>query len=461
MFGEVLQRYCGIMPAPGVGGYRDYMTWLGTRDRAACEAFWLEQLQSFTEPTRLAGALPGPVAGQGGHRTLHLSLGHAATERLNGFARQARVTPNTLLQAAWLLILQRHTGQPTVAFGATVSGRPSELQGIEQQLGLFINTLPVIATPHPERTVSQWIDEVQALNLRLREVEYTPLADVQRWAGHSGEALFDTLLVFENYPVAQALEEGNRSALKFSGISHHDQTSFPLAIAAELGDCLDLRFNYDTALFSAEAIEGLSTRLLALLDAMVSAPQQPLGRLSLLDAAQTAQQVEGFNRTARSWPDVRPVYQCFEAQVLQTPEAPALVFAGQTLSYRELNQQANRLAHYLRSQGVGAEVLVGIAAERSLELVIGLLAIMKAGGAYVPLDPDYPRDRLEHMFDDSGVHLLLTQGHLLGQLPIPAATTAICLDDMGGLLDGLSEDCLLYTSPSPRDGLLSRMQSSA
>ncbi|OOQ43881.1 non-ribosomal peptide synthetase [Pseudomonas fluorescens] len=443
LFGEVLQRYCGIMPAPSVGGYRDYMTWLGTRDRAACEAFWLEQLQSFTEPTRLAGALPGPVAGQGdAHRTLHLSLDRAATERLSGFARQTRVTPNTVLQAAWLLLLQRYTGQQTVAFGATVSGRPSELQGIEQQIGLFINTLPVIATPHPERTVSQWIDEVQALNLKLREVEYTPLADVQRWAGHSGEALFDTLLVFENYPVAQALEEGNASALKFSGISNHDQTSFPLAIAAELGECLDLRFNYDTALFSAEAIEGLSTRLLALLDAMVSAPQQPLGRLNLLDAAQTAQQIEGFNRTAQAWPDVRPVYQCFEAQVQQTPEAPALVFAGQTLSYRELNQQANRLAHYLRSQGVGAEVLVGIAAERSLELVIGLLAIMKAGGAYVPLDPDYPRERLEHMFDDSGVHLLLTQRHLLEQLPIPPATTAICLDDMAGLLDGLGNENL-------------------
>ncbi len=203
-----------------------------------------------------------------------------------------------------------------------------------------------------------------------------------------------------------------------------------------------MRFNYDTALFSAEAIEGLSARLLALLDAMVSTPQQPLGRLSLLDAAQTAQQVEGFNRTAQAWPDVRPVYQCFEAQVLQTPEAPALVFAGQTLSYRELNQQANRLAHYLRSQGVGAEVLVGIAAERSLELVIGLLAIMKAGGAYVPLDPDYPRERLEHMFNDSGVHLLLTQRHLLQQLPIPPATTAICLDDMAGLLDGLSDENL-------------------
>ncbi|WPN28492.1 amino acid adenylation domain-containing protein [Pseudomonas sp. P5_109] len=440
LFGEVLQRYSGVMPAPGVGRYRDYMSWLGTRDRAACEAFWLEQLHSFAEPTRLAGALPAPVAGQGGgHRTLHLSLDRAATERLSGFTRQARVTPNTLLQAAWLLLLQRYTGQQTVAFGATVSGRPSELQGIEQQIGLFINTLPVIATPHPERTVSQWIDEVQALNLKLRDVEYTPLADVQRWAGNAGEALFDTLLVFENYPVAQALEEGNTSALKFSGISHHDQTSFPLAIAAELGECLDLRFNYDTALFSAEAIAGLSARLLALLDAMVSAPQQPLGRLSLLDAAQTARQVEGFNRTAQTWADVRPVYQCFEAQVLQTPEAPALVFAGQTLSYRQLNQQANQLAHHLRSQGVGAEVLVGIAAERSLELVIGLLAIMKAGGAYVPLDPDYPRERLEHMFDDSGVHLLLTQRHLLGQLPIPPATTAICLDDMGGLLDGLSE----------------------
>ncbi|KAB0494812.1 amino acid adenylation domain-containing protein [Pseudomonas vancouverensis] len=443
LFGEVLQRYAGNTPAPGVGRYRDYMAWLGSRDRAACEAFWLEQLQSFNEPTRLAGALPGPDAGQGGgHRTLHLSLDRAATERLSGFARQARVTPNTVLQAAWLLLLQRYTGQQTVTFGATVSGRPSELQGIEQQVGLFINTLPVIATPHPQCTVSQWIEEVQALNLKLRDVEYTPLADVQRWAGHAGEALFDTLLVFENYPVSQALEQGNSRTLKFSGISNHDQTSFPLAIAAELGECLDLRFNYDSALFDATAIDDLSTRLVALLDAMVCAPQQALGRLSLLNAAQTAHQVEGFNRTAQAWPDMRPVNQCFEAQALKTPDAPALVFAGQSLSYRELNQQANRLAHYLRSQGVGAEVLVGIAAERSLELVIGLLAIMKAGGAYVPLAPDYPRERLEHMFDDSGVHLLLTQRHLLAQLPIPSATTAICLDDMGDRLAGMSEENL-------------------
>ena len=139
---------------------------------------------------------------------------------------------------------------------------------------------------------------------------------------------------------------------------------------------------------------------------MVSAPQQPLGRLNLLGAAQTARQVEGFNRTAQTWSDVRPVNQCFEDQVLKTPDAPALVFSGQSLSYRELNQRANRLAHYLRSQGVGAEVLVGIAAERSLELVIGLLAIMKAGGAYVPLDPEYPRERLQHMFEDlSLIHI--------------------------------------------------------
>ncbi|VVN37189.1 Linear gramicidin synthase subunit B [Pseudomonas fluorescens] len=442
LFGEVLQRYSGVIPLANGGRYRDYMAWLGGRDRAACEAFWLDQLQAFSEPTRLAGALPGPTAGQGGgHRTVHLSLDRAATERLSGFARQARVTPNTLLQAAWLLLLQRYTGQRTVAFGATVSGRASELPGIEQQLGLFINTLPVIATPHPERTVRQWVDEVQALNLKLRDVEYTPLADVQRWAGHSGEALFDTLLVFENYPVAEALEGANPSALKFSGVSHHDQTSFPLAIAAELGECLDLRFNYDTALFTAEAIDGLSTRLLALLDAMVREPQQSLGRLSLLDAVHTAQQLQGFNDTAVTWPDVRPVNQCFEAQVLKTPDAPALVFGGQTLTYGQLNQQANRLAHYLRAEGVGAEVLVGIAAERSLELVIGLLAIIKAGGAYVPLDPDYPRERLEHMFEDSGVHVLLTQRHLLGQLPIPPGTTAICLDD-AQVWQNLSEENL-------------------
>ncbi|MBN0480930.1 hypothetical protein JTM48_34670, partial [Pseudomonas aeruginosa] len=129
------------------------------------------------------------------------SLPPARTARLKTFAQRHAVTLNTLVQAAWSLLLQRYTGQDTVVFGATVAGRPAELAGIERQIGLFINTLPVIATPLPQQSLASWLQAVQGENLALREFEHTPLYDIQRWAGQGGEALFDNILVFENYPV--------------------------------------------------------------------------------------------------------------------------------------------------------------------------------------------------------------------------------------------------------------------
>ncbi|WP_347901175.1 non-ribosomal peptide synthase/polyketide synthase [Pseudomonas purpurea] len=433
LFGEVLQRYSGITPAASSGRYRDYMKWLGGRDRVACEAFWLEQLQTFTEPTRLAGALSAPTAAQAlqelGHQTHHLTLERDATERLNQYARQARVTPNTLLQAAWLLLLQRYTGQRTVAFGATVSGRPSELQGIEQQVGLFINTLPVIATPHPEQCAAQWVAEVQALNLKLRDVEHTPLADVQRWAGHSGESLFDTLLVFENYPVAEALENGNPSPLKFSSIAHCEQTSFPLSLAAELGESLLLRISYDSALFARDAIGALTQHLVSLLDGLCTTPECKLGDLPMLSNGENRLLLEDWNHIETRYRLDECVHEVFEAQVARAPDSLALIFGERQLSYAELNARANRLARRLREQGAGPEQRVGLAVERSVEMVIALLAVLKSGAAYVPLDPAYPQERLTYMMADSGIRLLLSQARVVSTLPVPAGLNTLLLDD--------------------------------
>ncbi|WP_259474131.1 condensation domain-containing protein, partial [Pseudomonas syringae] len=204
LLGEVLQRYSGQMPAKQAGRYRDYIQWLQHQDAALSERFWTAELAELDEPTRLLQAFKSSAEGQGYGDYIQL-IDNDGTRRLNAFAREQRVTLNTLLQSAWLLLLQRYTGQSSVTFGATVAGRPAELQGIEEQLGLFINTLPVIASPRAEQTVADWVQQVQTKNLALREHEHTPLYDIQRWARNSGEALFDTILVFENYPVSEAL----------------------------------------------------------------------------------------------------------------------------------------------------------------------------------------------------------------------------------------------------------------
>ncbi|WP_277965037.1 amino acid adenylation domain-containing protein, partial [Pseudomonas sp. RIT-To-2] len=391
-----------------------------------------------------------------GHGDHYQVLDAAPTQALADFARQQRVTVNTLVQAAWLLLLQRYTGQACVTFGATVSGRPAELAGVEQQLGLFINTLPVIASPRAEQPVGDWLEQVQQLNLALREHEHTPLYEIQRWAGGAAEGLFDTLLVFENYPVSEALQQGAPAGLVFSGAQNQEQTNYPLTLAVGLGATLSVHYSYDCAHFTAASVQQLAGQFGRLLAALVEDARAPVGELPLLDAAAQRQIVQGWNRTDADYPAQQCLTSLIEAQVQRSPDAVALLFGEQRLSYGELNQRANRLAHHLRERGVGPDVLVGIAAERSLEMVVGLLAILKAGGAYVPLDPEYPQERLAYMIQDSGIALLLTQAHL--QLPaadgvqyllLEADTAPGCSDDNPvSLTDPANLAYVIYTSGS-------------
>ncbi|MDP9785927.1 non-ribosomal peptide synthase/polyketide synthase [Pseudomonas fluorescens] len=440
LLGEVLQRYSGQAPARTSGRYRDYIDWLSLQDPQASEQFWTAQLAELDEPTHLAGAFARDHRGEAsaGHGEHEQVLDSHATARLHAFAREQKVTVNTLVQAAWQLLLQRCTGQSVVAFGATVAGRPAHIPGVEQQIGLFINTLPLVGSPRAEQRIGQWLQEVQGRNLSLREHEHTPLFDIQRWAGQGGAALFDTLLVFENYPVSQALQQGAPDTLRFGDVANQEQTNYPLTLAVNLGDTLSLLLSYSHASFAPDDIAGIGQSLRYLLEQMVLGGERLVGQLSLLDAGQQRIQ-QAWNATATPYPLDRSVQQLIEAQVAKTPDACALVCAGQRLSYATLNARANQLAHVLMEQGVGPDVLVGIAAERSVEMVVGLLAILKAGGAYVPLDPEYPQDRLAYMFEDSGIGLLLTQRHLLEQLPLPAGLRSLVLDQPGDWLAGHSE----------------------
>ncbi|WP_430445626.1 MAG: non-ribosomal peptide synthase/polyketide synthase [Pseudomonas piscis] len=457
LFGEVLQDYAGVSSRASTGRYRDYIAWLQRQDAVLSEAFWKEQLASLKEPTRLARPLGQDVDQPQAFGDYRLSLGAEDTQRLKSFAQGIKVTLNTLVQAAWLLLLQRHTGQETVAFGATVSGRPAELRGIEQQVGLFINTLPVVASPAPELEINQWLQQLQEQNLRLREQEHSPLFEIQRWAGMGGEALFDSILVFENYPVSEALEQGAPSGLVFSQVDSIEQTNYPMTVALGIGEILGIEFNYDSRSFSAAQVRRLGEHFKQLLEAFIDAKPRYLADLpSLTDAEEL---------DILRWNDARPavsplqlVHQLFEAQVRKRPEAVALQLDQECLSYAELNRQANRLAHQLIALGVGPEVLVGVALERSCAMVVSLLAILKAGGAYVPLDPQYPRERLVHMLEDSDVRLVLTHSHVPLALPDDIATLALDLvgpqlaqypaENPGGKAELQNLAYVIYTSGS-------------
>ncbi|WP_392890556.1 amino acid adenylation domain-containing protein [Pseudomonas migulae] len=426
LLGEVIQHYAGQTLAKPLGQYRDYQGWLQQQPTAAGEQFWKQALAALETPTLLAQALPTPVEGHGMGEH-HLTLESAAMQRLATFARQQKITLNTLLQGAWGLLLQRYTGQSCVAFGATIAGRSAPLPGIEQQLGLFINTLPIIATPSSAQPVSQWLNELQALNLSLREFEHVPLYDIQGWAGQQGNALFDSLLVFENFPVAEALKQGAPAGLTFGALRNHEITSYPLTLGIEVGASLRLEFSFDRALFSAAQIDRLSANLLHVLEQFVAQPQQVLGTVSLLDAKQTAQVLLGSRPAAPQMGSPLLAHQRFEQQAARTPDAWAVIAGDERLTYAQLNAQANQLAHRLREQGVAPGQRVGLSVRRNAQMIVSLMAILKSGAGYVPLDPDYPAERLAYMIEDSGMDLLLAQPDLLADVALPEGLPRLTL----------------------------------
>ncbi|QBX40839.1 amino acid adenylation domain-containing protein [Pseudomonas fluorescens] len=423
LLGEVLQRYSGVAQPPLAGRYRDYIEWLQRQDVQASERYWTAQLADLQAPTLLAQALQAQRgdAPRDGHGEHFCVLDAEQTRRLGEFARQQKVTLNTLIQAAWLLLLQRLTGQPCVAFGATVAGRPAELKGVEQQIGLFINTLPVIASPQSPSSVGEWLQSVQAQNLALREHEHTPLFDIQRWAERNGEALFDNILVFENYPVSEALAQGAPQELRFGEIHNHEQTNYPLTLLVHLSDELSMHFSYQCESFAAHSVVQLAGYLQRLLGQMSESGERSLSELNL---------IEHSPQVSTDFSTDLCIHQAIARQVAATPDALAVTFANTKLTYAELDAQANRLAHKLLELGVGPEVRVGVAMPRSEQLLIALLAVLKAGGAYVPLDPDYPADRVAYMLEDSRARVLLTEQAVALTLSVPGDTQVLLMDQV-------------------------------
>ncbi|HWW72808.1 MAG TPA: AMP-binding protein, partial [Duganella sp.] len=382
---------------------------------------WRGQLARVEQPTRLADALPAPLATDGpafGHHTQ--LLGVTETAGLLVATRREHVTLNTLVQAAWILLLQRYTGQAAVTVGVTTAGRSAELADAERILGLFINTLPLTAAPSADGPAGEWLRALQADNLAMREYEHTPLVEVQRWAGHGGQALFDTLIVFENFPMDEALLAAAPGGLRFGAIGGQDDTHYPLTITAVVSggvrQALRLHYSYDATRFSATQVAAFAAQTAHLLNALADNSGLPCGALPLLaDDARTALLAGGEN--AQRYPSAEPVHRLIERRASLHPLAPALIYDDVTLSHDALNRRANRLARHLRTLGVGPEQRVGLALERSIDMVVAVLAVLKAGGAYVPLDPAYPAERLSSMMADSGIVLLLTQSAIAASLP--------------------------------------------
>ncbi|MBO2451313.1 amino acid adenylation domain-containing protein [Actinomadura barringtoniae] len=379
---------------PRVTPYKNYLAWLTKQDRDAAGKAWQNALAGRDEPSLVApeaaGRPPAPP-----ERTI-TELDERLTKKLQRAARRHGVTLSTVLQGAWGLVLGRLLGSNDVVFGATVSGRPPELPGIEQMIGLFINTLPIRVSYRPDETLAALMERLQDEQTELLPHHHLGLTDIQRVAGHG--SAFDTMTVLENYPFDPASMDGSLNGVRIAAADSYDATHFPLSFVAAPGDGLSLRLHYRPDVYEQDVVEALLARVCRFLEAFANDSEQPIGAVELAGEDERAR-LDGWNDTAA---ELRPecLPDLFERQAARTPDDVALVCGEESLTYAELNGRANRLAHELIARGIGPEDRVALVLPRTPEIVVSLLGVLKAGAAYVPIDPEYPADRIAYMLDD-------------------------------------------------------------
>ncbi|WP_078326599.1 non-ribosomal peptide synthetase, partial [Mycobacteroides salmoniphilum] len=409
---EIFASYGGHSLPPAVP-YRRFVTWLADQDLDAALSAWQDVLAGFETP-----ALVGPShkLGSGRRETQSLRLSGQATRALTELARAHHTTVNTVLQAGWAQLLVWLTGQHDVAFGAAVSGRPAEVPGAESMVGLLINTVPVRARITATTTTAELLEQLHGVSNRTLEHQHVALPEIHRVTGQ--DQLFDTLFVYENYPIDPAafgMVMGT-GELAIAGFSSREATHYPLALQVTPGHELVLSIEHDTDVFDVESVVVLAGRLQLVLAAMVADPLRRLSSVDVLGAdervlldAMGNRAVLGQRATGVTIPEL------FSAQVARTADAVALSCRDRSWTYAAVERDSNRLAHFLIGLGAGPGRCVAVMFGRSAEGIIAILAVLKTGAAYVPIDPAVPDARIDFVVGDAKPVAVVTTATLAGR----------------------------------------------
>ncbi|WP_281360367.1 amino acid adenylation domain-containing protein [Lentzea indica] len=390
---DVFAAHAGA-PLPHRPAFRDYLDWLSRRDEIQAEAHWRQVLSGFDTPTALPyDRMPAATHTTRSSEWLVLDVDPGG---LYEFAKRRQLTLNAVVQGAWALLLSRYSGQRDVCFGATVSGRPADIPGVDDITGIFINTLPV-RVQVGDSDVVEWLRKLQDAQAEARRFDFVSLAQLQNWCGVN---LFDSIVVFENYPIND--EAAQTHGLRLRELQAFETTNYPLTVVVSPGARLSIELGYDPDLFDAATIERMAGHLVYLLESL------PSEQVEVLPESERTQLLVQWNDTAV---DVAPatLAELFEAQVARTPDLPAVIAGDTRISYAELDRRANRLAHWLILRGAGPERIVALVLRRSVEIVVAQLAVAKTGAALLPIDPDYPAERITFMLGDAKPVLVVTE----------------------------------------------------
>jgi iturin family lipopeptide synthetase B len=439
--------------------FRTYIEWLERRDEHVSEEYWTKYLAGYEQLTGVPkpGILPGSDTA---YRNEHINFlyGKGKTLRLTELAGKYDVTLNTIVQAAWAIVLGKLNGKRDVVFGAVVSGRPSEIERVEAMVGLFINTIPIRIRCGESTGFSELLRQVQEEAVESERHHYFPLAEIQ--SHHPlKQSLLDHIVVFENYPLAEKIDgvmnnfKKNNESLtwELSNIDRFEQTNYDFNIIIGLAEQLNIIFFYNANRYEAGYLTKVCEYFKKVLDQVIDNPVMALAEFTILSEEERRQVLVAFNDTEADYPADKTLYELFEEQVEKTPESIALISADRQLSYMELNERAAHLAEILIKKGVGPNHIVGIMIKRSIEMMTGIFGILKSGGGYLPIDLDYPAQRVRFILADSGVKLLLSTRPLPAEAGLPGnlEVETVYLDEIEKLRVLPARENLFYSPANP------------
>ncbi|MEO7533118.1 MAG: amino acid adenylation domain-containing protein, partial [Ferruginibacter sp.] len=388
--------------------YEDYIRYIERADKEEEETYWRNYVKGIEQSTLLPfiANTTERTKGQGEYKSEHLQIDAERTGKIKAFAQKHRLTVNTVMQGVWSCLLHNYTGSKDVVYGVIVSGRPDDLPGVEKAVGMYINTLPLRSNLQGEKGIVEWLQGLQDEQVSSRGYQYTPLQQVQEWTGIQGD-LFDSLLVFENYPVSKVISE-KQFGFRVENVKVHEQTNYPLTIQIGSSEEIGVSFNYNSSVLKEEYVKLIRNHFEHVLIQFTGNPQTSFNNLKIITQAEEQDLLNNFNNTETVYPVEGNIVGIFEEQATKTPAAIALVFEQEQLTYQELNERSNQLAHYLKDKGVRDEMLIPLCVERSVEMIVGILGILKAGGVYVPIDPEYPQERASFMLEDAAAFIALS-----------------------------------------------------
>ncbi|HEX3048419.1 MAG TPA: condensation domain-containing protein, partial [Bacillota bacterium] len=415
------------------GKYKEYLKWLNKQDSQGAASFWRKHLQGFDTKTRLPYDHNRQKSARAETYTETYSSDFTAT--IHEFAKTQNLTTATLLYSVWGLLLQKYNNIDDVVFGTTVSGRTPDIKGVEKIVGLFINTPPLRIQTDAGETGVAFLHRMQRTLREREEFEYTPLAEIRPLVAiQSQENFFDSIVVIENYPLDQAFSD-NHSGLNLRLDSIFEMTNYDITVVISTFDTIHLRIIYDAHLFNPDTIQRIAGHFQTLLRNLSGNLANRIAEVDILTEAERNQLLDDFNKTEANYPS-HCLLDLFEEQVLKTPDAIAVGFdtdphtsdvrfarnvcGAHELTYRQLNEKANQLAWFLRNKGVTTETVVGLILDRSLTMVVSLIAILKAGAAYLPIDPHLPPERALFMLGDAKARLLITEQGMLEHFSLTA-----------------------------------------